>query len=670
MAGASRSPHRWFSLGPAALALGLAGAARAADDPPSSTDEEAPNEAPAGGTSGVGEVGPVDGPEGQNATVPRIVERLGEGDLASDHLWSNSGLRRFVTGLAVLDDQTIIAVTRAGEVQRKAPGSGWRLVLAAPGVQSREAGEIDDEELLLDAEAAVEDFSDDDDGDDPDDGAGGDPEDEDVEPNDASTDDASSGAADESGLEGAPDALEMGLLDAAARLERGEGIEPGVWSFADSVLVSRPDGAWRSTDGGASWETVPTLPAALDVVEFPGFPGELVAATVDGVFQSGNAGESWFEVESTLSGERVNDLVTGEQWIYAGTEHGLFRSQDGMRWTAAHTAAGAKVPIRAVALDPSWEGGLWLAAPIGILRSDDAGASVRVASRNPLVGTRVLLALPTAGRVLSAGDDGVWESIDGGARWRPVVDGLPGPAQRDLVLADGEPILGGAYGVWRLGRSHVDPDRPAPSVTLAALPALGELIDVSLRRGGASQDPLALRRGVLASYFIPVLNLSAALQDQQARYARFDSQTTWEVTEHDWTLQASVCFGNCGGLSAVGADIEYSDAADYAPELIAIDDTLVDLEDLASYPIAAASVAERLTKYRTFLSESLTELYQTRIRLGAEADAMARQPLQEQVDYTLTIQEVEAHLDAYTDGYFYRVMQARSSVPPASPESP
>ncbi|MEC8425275.1 MAG: hypothetical protein VX000_15935, partial [Myxococcota bacterium] len=251
---------------------------------------------------------------------------------ADDHRWVSAGLRRRVASLASLPGGVIVAVTDDGEVQRRDGGRGWRVVLSAPGGLGS-ADDVEEEDILLDAEAAVLDFSDDADDvleeDAPEQGSADDTA---AAAEDATEDGEVDADADEGGLP--QEVLEAGLLDAAERAAREAARRPGVWRITErGLLVSRGDGAWRSADGGQTWVPVPTLPPALAIVPFPGFPTELVAATTQGVYQSGNAGASWFEVESTLSGDRVYDLAADEEYVYAGTDDGLYRSRDGMRWS-------------------------------------------------------------------------------------------------------------------------------------------------------------------------------------------------------------------------------------------------------------------------------------------------------------------------------------------------
>jgi hypothetical protein len=64
-------------------------------------------------------------------------------------------------------------------------------------------------------------------------------------------------------------------------------------------------GLGRSTDLGRAWEQCPGLPSEVYAVRsVPGKPGELWAATADGVWFSGDAGQSWQDRSAGLEAAR------------------------------------------------------------------------------------------------------------------------------------------------------------------------------------------------------------------------------------------------------------------------------------------------------------------------------------------------------------------------------
>ena len=241
------------------------------------------------------------------------------------------------------------------------------------------------------------------------------------------------------------------------------------WCMADGergLLLSRSDGVWRSADGGQTWTAVPCRPPSMSSPS----GADRTRGRDRKASSSGNAGASWFEVESTLSGGEVYDLAADGTWVYAGAADGLYRSRDGMRWERAAERRGVPSsrlrPIHPGRVAPGSR------ASKACFALTMPGRPVASGPESPAGDTGAGRAFG-AGRVMAAGSDGVWESTDGGVRWRPVVSVCP--AQAGALVLDAEaPFLGGLYGVFRLGRSVPEPDKVPPR--MVDLPGLGELI--------------------------------------------------------------------------------------------------------------------------------------------------------------------------------------------------
>ena len=112
-------------------------------------------------------------------------------------------------------------------------------------------------------------------------------------------------------------------------------------------------GVWTTTDGGASWAALDDLMVNLAVTTIamdPADPSVLYAGTGEGffngdgvrglgVFKSVDSGATWSQLASTANAgfHYVNQLVisaTDSDRVYAGTRHGVHRSEDGgATWT-------------------------------------------------------------------------------------------------------------------------------------------------------------------------------------------------------------------------------------------------------------------------------------------------------------------------------------------------
>lgn len=127
----------------------------------------------------------------------------------------------------------------------------------------------------------------------------------------------------------------------------------------------------------------------------------------------------------TPFGGTVSVLLQSQdaQTLFAGTQGGVFRSDDGgLHWSRklAGSVGAGPAGFAAVALSDAHPGRLWLADLRGhIHRSDDNGESIAATTTLPVAGASItqLLAVPGANERLFAATSnvGLWYSEDGGA---------------------------------------------------------------------------------------------------------------------------------------------------------------------------------------------------------------------------------------------------------------
>ncbi len=97
------------------------------------------------------------------------------------------------------------------------------------------------------------------------------------------------------------------------------------------------DGLAHSTDGGATFQTVPGTPA-LAAVEQPA-PDQLIAMAADGRILTGSDGTSWTERGRLPEGARPAVLTAASptHLLAAETSDAVHESKDGGRtWTTVH----------------------------------------------------------------------------------------------------------------------------------------------------------------------------------------------------------------------------------------------------------------------------------------------------------------------------------------------
>lgn len=588
----------------------------------------------------------------------------------SDHQWRSTGLMRPVSSVLLTAKGSRLALASDGEILRSAAGGPWRRVQASVDGTNRDYSE--DENILLEAEAAFDDLIDD-----------SQPDVEEVDQDPSGGDDLFSDEVEELQSFEAPeievdlaDEVDIVLIDLEARqADEAAPVEAGrLWSSQDRedlVLAGRPDGLWRSDDDGRTWVKVDEVAGLRAFIELA--DGRILAGGPAGLFESGDEGRSWSVERDNLGELAVWDIASVGQALVVGTDEGLRLSVDGLRWSAMGVPVGQ---VRGVLADPSWEGGLWFWTADGLYRSDDLGQTSRLAGRNPMAGTRALSRIATTGQLILAGGDGAWESVDGGLTWSPLPLGLADPDLQALATWFDVVLVAGPRGVQQLGRRAVEVDPGVIDTTPGAPrlrrdPPLAKVVGRALERKGLDLDDMTIGNTVILTQFMPRLVVQGYYGVSRSRDTVYDSLRTSEDRDPDYGAEVALCWGACSGTYSsydVSDDpydvaVEASDQA--VEELAVIDGEVYDLSDEGSLPSVAANVAQRATGYRTEVAKVVTAAWGTRQSLLAESAQMASLPLGEQVTHLLLLHELDARLDAYTDGWFTRTRDLPADPTPA-----
>ncbi|MFT4978898.1 MAG: hypothetical protein ACI8S6_004808 [Myxococcota bacterium] len=560
---------------------------------------------------------------------------------ADSYQWRSLDFRRSATSLAYNSRGKLIVLDANGTVYLQEGRGLWAAVLdGGLGLEQ----ELDEEELLLDAESAVEDFTD--------------TTDEDQGSTEVEVD-GQVEEVEQVASADLSDAVDIGIQDADDRFGGLQRAPEVIWAsqaVPGLLITSRRGEEYRSINDGKSWSRIDDLPPAYDFVELPS-AGLIIAATGQGLYTSSDRGESWQEGDPTLRGIATYDLDTDGTFIYAAGAEGIWQSVGGRRWGKLLPPRYADLNYLAVVLDRDWTGGLWAAtAEQGILRSDDAGQTFRPVGRNPLLGTTALAPIYDApGHLLASGQDGVWESTDGGLRWQPLSDGLPGPDVVALLVEGAErPVIATPDGVFELKRPEPVTTEAVEGGEQGGLP-VEAAVKIALRRAGISQDPFEVQRRFTRALLTPRLRLQAEYQADDYINSDYSAIKSTRVTTDDWKLSLDLCFGGCSVSSSLIAD---SADAFSGPELAVIGSDVYQTDDsVSSIAPAAANVAQRLSQYRGDVAGYVTDLYFTRQRLLAEEEGLSALPLDEQIRSELEMQEIIARLDIYTDGRYSASLQ-------------
>lgn len=226
-----------------------------------------------------------------------------------------------------------------------------------------------------------------------------------------------------------------------------------------TMYVGTRIGVFRSFTGGADWEPTPGgLPGTAEVLvvdaEGSVYAG-LFGADRPGIFKTTNGGDTWEPADTGFPSGYVYALTvhpTDTSIAYAGTSsHGVFKTTTGgALWTASN-AGLINTSFRSLAVDPTNPGTLY-AGDVTVSKSTTRGETWTDASQGLPDDSLVTLVVdPADGDVVYAGtaQTGLYKSLDGGASWGPINDGLvPAAVQAFAIDPENTRVLYLSMG-WR-----------------------------------------------------------------------------------------------------------------------------------------------------------------------------------------------------------------------------
>ena len=262
------------------------------------------------------------------------------------------------------------------------------------------------------------------------------------------------------------------------------------------VLAGNSTGAFlRSTDGATTWTQVYAGKAAPTTILFSPFNKGLVLAGTrgGGALLSRDGGATW-ALAVGLEGRTVRTFGFARTLVVAGTDKGVFLSQDGSAWSPSGLAersigaiaiAAVNAPVRIFA----GSDGPLSVGNLQLYQSVDGGANWTVLSP-PISGTFVVeLAtspLPPTGttrRLIAGTNAGLFGSSDNAATFAALSGGSVLPStdytrvtfitdhfDRFYAASDGGGSRSG--GLWRTndgGQTFISLEPPIPSVTALAV---------------------------------------------------------------------------------------------------------------------------------------------------------------------------------------------------------
>lgn len=161
-------------------------------------------------------------------------------------------------------------------------------------------------------------------------------------------------------------------------------------------------------------------------------------------------------------------------------------------------------------------------------------------------------------------------------------------------------------------------------------------------------------RATVVRRLLPELIVRAQLSRDGALYAYYTGLVDGRYTGYnaaasrsDFYVQAELRWG---GASYSDGETSF-DVEDVTDQLFVLGDTVyVDSPDATYTASAAANVTGKSATYRTRVGDELARLHADRQRLLADREALRGGELSDRVYHELAILEINARIDAYTDG--------------------
>ena len=294
--------------------------------------------------------------------------------------------------------------------------------------------------------------------------------------------------------------------------ELGEGyLSASVFAQKGGTLYAGSGGLYASTDGGDTWDHVPTLQTRVSVSGILIISDRIYISTYeDGVWYSDDDGDSWIPMNDGLANMSIREFSRIGTTLVAGTENGAFRKKaDEDSWTSINAgfvaqpmnmepinsarAASGSYPLPRqhfpsklrvdsfAAMENLLYIGILTGGDDGLFRSDDEGNSwTRITTKEM---THTVEALTAFGTVLYASTfgGGVFRSEDSGNSWTTVNNGLTDQTVSALLAVSEDTVFVGTLdgGVFRTmdgGNSWVEANTGLTNTSVNELAVLGKTI--------------------------------------------------------------------------------------------------------------------------------------------------------------------------------------------------
>jgi hypothetical protein len=299
----------------------------------------------------------------------------------------------------------------------------------------------------------------------------------------------------------------------------------------DTVFAISYGRVWQSGDDGKSWTDVDSGLGVNGGQVLLAAGGNVVLGENGGLYISTNNGQTWVPKASVSGG--VNSLLSVNQSILAGTVKGVYRSSDnGVTWSSSGLATAHILSLAS-------SGNYVLAATSAALYiSPDGGSSWNAVNSGPTSGT--VNAVGASGTSMFAGTatGGIYRSLDEGATWQMLSSGLTSATITCFDNVGNAFFVGtGDNGVFRSddnGTTWTSTSHGLPSLSTSSVAILGSnVFVVNPSRGyhstdGGSTWQLPSIDTIPSSHGIFALNSQNVYAAGTSIYESSDAGSTWK----------------------------------------------------------------------------------------------------------------------------------------------
>ena len=222
---------------------------------------------------------------------------------------------------------------------------------------------------------------------------------------------------------------------------------------------------WKTVDGGKNWKNIKQGVIedsdVFSIILDSARRSTVYLSACSGIYKSDNAGDLFHKVEGIPADARRTRVLMQDPGnrdaVYAGTTEGLYKTTDAGKTFKRLTSPD--VIVNGVFIDPADSNHVLLATDRGgVLASTDAGATFAASNEgfserkvDALLVDHVDPARMYAGVVNDKALGGAFVTIDGGAGWQQVGEGLEGRDVFALAQAqDGTVVAGTSRGIFAL----------------------------------------------------------------------------------------------------------------------------------------------------------------------------------------------------------------------------